>query len=170
MRVARAHARAFTLAEVVVCLLIVGVAITAGLQSLGSFAIGSRAWRERSIATVLANQLMAEINALPYADPSGASVIGRDAGETTGTRTTYDDIDDYDGWNESPPKDASGNVMTQYSGYRQQVSVVYDTSLATKTGLTIAGGTSKKITVTVSKDNKILAKLTTIRTQNKASS
>lgn len=41
------------------------------------------------------------------------------------TRAQYDDVDDYNGLNESPPRDALGNVLPGYANYRVQVSVVY---------------------------------------------
>ncbi|MEP0843428.1 MAG: hypothetical protein HRF43_12060 [Phycisphaerae bacterium] len=155
-----------SLVEVAVSMLIVGVGLTAGVQALGSFAAGSRAWQERSVAAHLAAQLMAEINALPFQEPGGAAgTIGRESGETA-LRTTFDDIDDWDGWNQSPPVNSWGSPMSEYTGYCQQVSVTFDTSLATRTGLTFPAGAAKKITVTVLKDGKTLARVTTIRTLN----
>lgn len=157
-----------TLAEVLVSLLIVGVAMAAGVQALGSFAGGARSWQERSAAVQLASRLMAEIDVLPFQDPAGAVTIGVDAGETLGNRTQYDDIDDYHNWNESPPKDSSGNAMTGYAGYRQKVEVVFDTSLSTKTGLTFTSGAAKRVTVAILKDDRELARLVTVRTLNQA--
>lgn len=170
MRQNQSIRRGLTLAETMVSLVVLAVAVTAGVQSLGSFAAGARTWQERSVALELAAQLMSEINALPFHDPSGNTSIGRDAGETTGDRTTYDDIDDYDGWDESPPKDASGNAMSQYASYRRQVSVVFDNSLATQTGLTFPAGSFKKITVTILKDNKVLAQLVSVRASQSGTS
>jgi len=155
--------RALTLIEVVVSLVILAVAVTAGLQALGSFATGSRIWQERSTAIELANTLMAEIDALPFADPAGGSTIGVDSGESATDRSTFDDIDDYDGWDASPPKDKTNATMTGYDGYRQQVSVAFDNTLATFTGAALTANTFKKITVTISKDSRVLAQLTTIR-------
>ena len=44
------------------------------------------------------------------------------------TRSTYDDVDDYDGLDESPPVDSLGNVRQNYTGFRVQVSVSYMTA------------------------------------------
>ncbi len=49
----------------------------------------------------LASQLVAEINVLPFADPSGSTHIGLEAGEITGNRTTFDDIDDFNNWSQA---------------------------------------------------------------------
>jgi hypothetical protein len=133
------------------------------VQALGSYAAGSLAWQERSVASELANALMSEIDSLPYCDPSGANVIARETGESADDRSTFDDVDDYDGWDVSPPRDRTNTAMTAYDGYRQQVTVAFDTSLATNTGVALTAGTFKKITVTILKDDKPLAQLITIR-------
>lgn len=163
---ARANIRAgLTLAEVAISLVVLAVALTAGVQALGSFAVGARVWQDRSVAMELAHRLICEVSALPYRDPNGGSVqIGRETGEVTGSRTTYDDVDDYDGWDASPPQDAAGTAMTQYAGYRQQVSVAYDTSLSTYTGQAFGNSTFKQITVIISGNGRALARLVTIRT------
>lgn len=41
------------------------------------------------------------------------------------TRSQYNDVDDYNGLDESPPRDALGNVLPGYTNYRVQVSVTY---------------------------------------------
>ena len=155
--------RGLTMVEVTISLIILGVAITAGVRTLGSFATSSKAWAERSVAMELANALMSEITTLPFADPDGGNVIGCDPGETAADRTTFDDIDDYHGWEASPPQDASGTALTAYSGFRQQVAVAYDDALGEPLAVDFEAGTFKKITVTISKDNKVLARLVPVR-------
>lgn len=74
-----------------------------------------------------------------------STTLGPDPGET---RATYDDVDDYNGLNESPPKDALGNTRTGYANYRVQVSVVYAGTGADGLGLA-SNQDAKLITVTV---------------------
>lgn len=155
--------RGLTLVEVTVSLIILGVAITAGVRTLGSFATGSRAWQERSIALELANALMTQIATLPFSDLDGGGLIGRDAGEQAHDRSRFDDIDDYHGWDASPPKDAANEDMTDFAGFRQQVTVAYDDSFGEHVGGGLAADTFKEITVTISKDDKVLARLVTVR-------
>jgi type II secretory pathway pseudopilin PulG len=157
--------RALTLVEVVISLIILAVAITAGVQALGSFAAGGRAWQERSTAIELANTLMAEIDSLPFADSGGSISIGLDSGEDPENRSTFDDIDDYNGWDASPPKDKTNAPMAACDGFRQQVTVSFENSLSAYTGVILTAGGFKKITVTISKDDKVLAQLTTIRSK-----
>ena len=85
----------------------------------------------------------------PACEPSGSgcSSIGVDSGES---RTLFDDVDDYDGIDDSPPKDAEGNDRLNYVGYRVQVSVAY-ADAGQQTAYSLDGAyDAKVITVTVS--------------------
>jgi len=59
---------------------------------------------------------------------SGASAcsatLGPDAGEVWGDRSTYDDADDYNGLNDSPPTNVVGESRAGYAGFAVQVAVV----------------------------------------------
>ncbi len=77
----------------------------------------------------------------PGATPC-STTLGPEPGET---RATYDDVDDYNGLDESPPRGAQGAVLPGYAGYRVQISVVY-----AGTGLGLASNQdAKRITVTI---------------------
>jgi hypothetical protein len=160
--------RGMTYVEVVVSLIILSTAMVASLQAFGIYAMGSRDWGERARALELANQLMAEINALPFEDPMGSVGIGLESGEIAGDRTTFNDIDDYHGWDESPPTNRNGIALQAYAGYRRTVSVTSDNSLAAATGLSLPADAFKKIVVRVFKDEKELARLVTVRSRHDA--
>ena len=83
----------------------------------------------------LAESYFEEISAKRYAEstPSGGipacstattpcGSIGSESGES---RTSYDDIDDYDGLTESPPRDALGNLRPGYDSFSVSISVRY---------------------------------------------
>ncbi len=53
--------------------------------------------------------------------PNCSAVLGPEEG----SRANYDDVDDFSGLDESPPRDAQGNVRNGYNNYRVQVSVSY---------------------------------------------
>lgn len=44
-------------------------------------------------------------------------------GTEEGARSNYDDIDDYNGLNDSPPQNSQGGAMTGYNGFTVAVSV-----------------------------------------------
>lgn len=106
--------RAFTLFEVLVAMSVAAVTGAAALLAVASALSDAHTGLERSVASGLARQLMDEIAAQYYADPElgdpQQTVLGPETGEVTGYRTAFDDIDDYHGWQASPPerKDASG--------------------------------------------------------------
>jgi MSHA pilin protein MshD len=114
--------RALTLVEVVASTLIVGVMTVAALDGLGSTTRSSELAGNRGIALGLADELMAEILANPYRDPNGTAVFGLEPGEAA-PRENFDDVDDYNSWNEKPPKDADGTVKPDRANYRRRVTV-----------------------------------------------
>jgi len=85
------------------------------------------------------------------AQPCSAT-LGPDASPTNAanpeSRTEFDDVDDYNGLDESPPVDALGNVRTGYAGYRVRVKVAYAGTGANGLGLANLQD-AKLITVTV---------------------
>lgn len=112
-----------TLMEVTVSTLIVGCLMVAALQSVGNT---SRTWTATNSLVdgqALAQDLMREILSQHYSDPSYStpSTWGIESGESN--RLHFDDIDDYDGWSETPPKNASGTVLTGYTGWSRAVVV-----------------------------------------------
>lgn len=137
----------FTLVEVSVCVVIVGVMLAAVMQTVGQSSVMQFRLAERSRAAQLARSMMAEILAQPYQDALVATTtLGPEPGEL---RATYDDIDDYNGLTESPPtaKDGTSLNLPSASTWRRSVSVAWVTpttlaSSATESGL-------KKITVSV---------------------
>jgi hypothetical protein len=146
---------------------IIATSVAASLRAFGSYAAGRRNFEERAVAIELANQLMADIIQLPFAE-AGATAIGIDASELSSSRATFDDIDDYHNWNVSPPRDRSNAQMTGFEDYRQEVQVVLDTTIPNPSGGTWTAGTFKRITVKVSRNAKLLATLVTVRSRNNA--
>lgn len=73
---------------------------------------------------------------------TGAGSLGPDAGEAG--RSAYDDVDDYNGLNDSPPRDPLGAVRAGYEGYGVTVTVAY-----AGIELGLDQGAAKRITVDV---------------------
>lgn len=83
----------------------------------------------------------------PAAHIASGGAIGVDAGENAADKRTFDDIDDFDGWTESPPQDPVMRPWTEFSGFTRTVSVRYvDSSFAA----TAARTELKQVTVCTS--------------------
>jgi len=112
-------------------------------------------------ATRLALGLLEEIRAKRWDHwaPYASSVLGPDAGETAGNKATFNDVDDYAGWQETPPQDPLGNALPGTTGYTLQVSVSYLTpALAASSSPT----SYKKVTVKALRATKELVRLSTV--------
>ena len=139
-----------TLVEVSISTLIVGLLMVASLQSVANI---GRTWtvtNQLVDGQGLAQELIREILAQSYSDPAdpNATTWGLDTGETT--RATFDDLDDYSGWTESPVKNAAGTALTGYTGWSRSVTVQ---KLATTGYAALANGAAdqglRAVTVTV---------------------
>jgi MSHA pilin protein MshD len=167
MSPSKRNPRGFALIEAVLSVLIVSLLLVAALNVLGGSRAG-QAWNSNRLrAHYLASDLMAEILDKPYADPGATPIFGPEPAEIIAGRTTYDDVDDYSGYTESPPKDRTGAVIPGLTGWRRDVAVAYVTPAnVTVTSLTDQG--VKRITVTVSRNGGTFAKLVALRTSASA--
>ncbi|QDT69051.1 hypothetical protein MalM25_19770 [Planctomycetes bacterium MalM25] len=117
-----------TLIEVAVSTALVGFVLVAALETLGGAMRMTRQTRDGVDANTLAETLMAEVIALPYSDPEGAaSALGLEADEVVSSsdRSTYDDVDDFHGWLQSPPEDRDGTPIPGYTGWSRKVEISY---------------------------------------------
>ncbi|MCR4411431.1 MAG: prepilin-type N-terminal cleavage/methylation domain-containing protein [Thermoguttaceae bacterium] len=147
---ARRHRRrgAFSLVELAVSAAIAGLLLVAALRTVASSIATQSQAAIASMADLLAEDLLAEILEKSYADPVSSAGLGVDAGESPSAKTSFDDVDDYAGWNEAPPQARDGTAMTGWEGWQRQVAVawVIPTDVS-QTTATESG--AKRITVTV---------------------
>lgn len=169
----RRASRGFTLVEVGVCVVIVGVMLAAAMQTLATSSVGQYKIAERARGTELAHALMNEVLQQAYSEPSGSGSppgptpptpppappagpptppgpagLGAEAGEV---RATFDDVDDYNGLVENGPKTKDGIArLGAGATWKRTVAVTWvnpltlaDMSPQVESGL-------KRITVTVS--------------------
>jgi type II secretory pathway pseudopilin PulG len=153
----------FSLVEAVICIMIVGLTLVAAMQTVGASAKSRTITQRRATGAMLAQDLMAEIVAQPYADPDGLNQLGLEAGEVFGDRSTYDDVDDYDGYTESPPRDQSNNVIPGFTGWRRTVKVDPVDPASPDTVRLLESG-AKRITVIVHYGDFEAARLRAVRT------
>jgi Tfp pilus assembly protein PilV len=142
------NATGLTLVEAMLSVVLAATLVVMALGTFGSVARGRRVAYYRYTASMLASQLMTEVLANLYQDAAPTRVFGPETGEVTGTRSAFEDVDDYNSWTESPPQLKDGTVMPNLTGWRRTVVVdyVYPDTLA-PTGGTDLG--LKRVTVTV---------------------
>lgn len=96
--------RGLSLVEALVAVTVTTVAGAALLTSIGAAVQSSTLGVRSAVARGLAEQMMDEISAKRFPSPLDPSPSGA-------TRSTFDDIDDYDGWSASPPEDETGRPL-----------------------------------------------------------
>jgi type II secretory pathway pseudopilin PulG len=116
----------FSLVEAVVAAGIVGLMLVASINLFGS-AVRTRAVdNDRRTALMLANELISEIQQQAYKDENlGALLFGPELGEPGTTRANFDDVDDYDRFQEKPPKLKDGTTLVGYETWMRTVKVTW---------------------------------------------
>lgn len=137
--------------ELVVATLLVGVLMSASLTAAGQSLLGQRKRSDRIIGQHLAHSLLQEVLDEEYEEPDGSlTLLGVDSLETVGLRSSYDDVDDYDGYSESPPKAADGSTLSGYTGWSRTVQVDWlDATTLNPTGSTNTGVKRVRVTVAI---------------------
>ena len=113
----------FTLVEAAVAMVIVAVMFVASLNTVGV----SRITQHKAVLVcrgrMFAESLLAEIQQQAYQEPGTTYVFGRETGELATSRVAYDDVDDYNGWSESPPVAKDGAALPNSTDWRRTVTV-----------------------------------------------
>jgi Tfp pilus assembly protein PilV len=86
-----------------------------------------------AVAVHLSSELLEEISARRWDEKSGApprivsakSPLGLDPGDRSGDKSSFNDMDDFSGWSESPPQDPSGRPLPELSAYSRSVTVSF---------------------------------------------
>lgn len=131
----------FTLVELVVFIVILAVGLTGTILAIHQTVANAPKAMMHVRAMEIAQAYLDEISTKRFDENTGqgglptcdsptpaapviacSNVLGPEAGEI---RNTFNDVDDYNGINDSPPVDASGNVNPDYTGYGVQISLSY---------------------------------------------
>jgi len=148
-------ARGFALVDVMMSVLIVGII---SVVLTGYYSVLFRVPVEIAVknkANNLAGAAMEELKCRAWEEPSGPRPLGVDSGETAANKTTFDDIDDFNGYSESPPRYQDGAVMPGLSGYSVSFAVTYVDAALNAT----ASATDRKM-ISVTVKNKNIPKIT----------
>ena len=153
------------LVEVICSTLIIGLMLVTSLETVGAVFRTQRLNADRLAGPNLAMELMTEILSLPYEDPDIDSTdIGTEVGEAAITRDDFDDVDDYDGWNNLGVEAKDGTPSADFSSWRRQVEAVW---AEPSTGAVDAADTKlKRITVRVTSPTGELTQLMAYRAKD----
>ncbi len=113
----------FTLIEVMIAVILIGLAIASLVGANSVFTQANGAGTELSTGEFLLEQIKELTAMLPFVDPNGYTPFGPESGETV---THFDDLGDFDNFDSSSlggPIDAGRNILTNFSSFRQQVTV-----------------------------------------------
>jgi prepilin-type N-terminal cleavage/methylation domain-containing protein len=112
----------FSLVEVLVAVLLVGLAIAALVVTNSSFTQANAAGTYLSTAEFLAEQIRELTILLPVVDPqTEIATFGPEAGEPN--VVDYDDLDDFDGASFTPPINSKRLPLNEFVAFTQQVTV-----------------------------------------------
>lgn len=154
--------RAFTMVETAIASLIVAVMLAAAVSLSGAAGLAQYKTAERATAGALADAMVAEIAGEAYSDPQGNPVFGLEAGEIMGVRSTYDDVDDYNGLDETAPADQAGTTIPGLVGWERLVSVCF-TAAASPDTVSVPDVGLKRIIVTIKHNGATVLTRRTLR-------
>lgn len=144
----RRRLQGFTLIELIIFIVVVGVGV-AGILSVYTNTIRNSADPlVRKQAVSIAESLMEEITAKEFANPTG--------GYSGTSRALWDDVDDYNGYSSATVVDLQGATVAGLTGYRIAPAV----SVATTT---LGATTVKRIIVNVTDTQNNVVTLTGYR-------
>jgi Tfp pilus assembly protein PilV len=144
------HTLGFTLPEALLASTVLAFVVAALTQAVLSGQMQAYDAMHESRAVSLAEAMLDEVLALPYADPDGPSVAGPDAGETT--RQLFDNADDYHGYTEAAEElaDHEGTLYPDtFQKFTRSITAQYTTVNIPTFGPAQAG---LLITVTITDD------------------
>jgi PKD repeat protein len=159
----RCRRRGFTIAEAALATLVVALVLAGALATVGASRTSRARIADRMRAQQLALDLMAEILQTAYQDPVQTPVFGLEPGESATSRAAWNDVDDYNGWTESPPQTKAGSTIADCAGWTRKVLVEWiDPATLAATSSTNTG--VKRITVTAQRNGVTLATVAAYRT------
>lgn len=110
----------FSLIEVLIAILLVGLAIVSLVAANSAFTKANGAGVDLSTAEFIIEQIRELTTPLSVVDPqSGTGTFGPEEATLAG----YDDLDDFDGANFSPPISADRTVLNAFPAFRQRITV-----------------------------------------------
>ena len=121
--------RGLTMLEVIISMTLVATIMLVSLTASANM-MRNRVAAARGVqAEILAGYFLDEISTLAFRDPSDESRFGREPSETGSDRSSYNDIDDFDGFQEVSPTFRDGQSIPGYDGWTVNAAI-YSLSLS----------------------------------------
>lgn len=158
----RSLRRGVALIEVILSTMLISVVLLGAMDLLGAVTRGRVSTAESIRGQLLAQQLMTEILSKAYKDTDLLAILGLDLGELLGNRGSYDDVDDYHGYSESPLASRTGATLANTTGWRRTVTVEYVTP-GNPANTTASDAGVKRVTVQVLYNGRTVSKLVALR-------
>jgi len=129
--------KGFTLVELIITIILTGLAMVMFSGIYASTQLKSISPVTQVKAAELAQSYLEEISLRRFdenspignrlrcdqvSQPTCSNTLGSEVSEL---RVNFDDVDDYNNLNESPPKDTLGNVRSGFNGFSTSISVSY---------------------------------------------
>ena len=132
----------FTLIEIITTIVVVSIAATALLSVFSNMVKGSVDPMLQQQATTIAEAYLEEIQLKNYSDPHPLGELSDQTGEV---RSSFDDINDYNGLPDTDVRDQNGDEIAALADFDVFVNVANSALNA----ITLASGNATVITITV---------------------
>ncbi|MGD8574544.1 MAG: prepilin-type N-terminal cleavage/methylation domain-containing protein [Gammaproteobacteria bacterium] len=149
----RVHQQGLSLVELVIAIVVIGIAAAALAAAYVTTVSRSSDPQIEAQATAIAQSYMDEILAHDFSDPDGSPA-------DDASRSTYDDVSDYNGLPDNRVRDQNGNLVTALDNAGYTVSV----AVAASNDLGIGSANTFRITVAVQHNGSAQVQLVGYRT------
>ena len=127
-----------TLIEVMISIVLVSTVLLVTVTASANLMRNHNLSRHRSAGHHLTGQILDEVSSMDFADRTDP-IFGIEADEMAATRTTLDDVDDYNGLVVAPPTFRNGTAIEGYTGWSFAVTVT--AADPSPSGITTVGAT-----------------------------
>lgn len=153
-----------TLVEVIVSMLLLTAVLGGALSAVTLSARGQNSTSDALTARMLAADLLEVICDFPYDDPADNTEFDVGGDEVDADKTTFDDLDDFHGWTETPPSRMNGTAIPGASAWTRTVTVEWVDPLSPSTTSGSESG-AKLVTITVERAGATYASMSRVRTR-----
>lgn len=158
--------RAFSLAEAVAAVGLLGSCVLVVLTAASSAVARRQDAQSRAAAAELVIEILDEARALPYEEPGvTTTVLGMEAGESFTKRSSFDDVDDLNGWTENGIVGRDASSVSGMASWKREVFVEW-VDAATGAVTQAAETGVKRVRAQVTRSGKLLASGAILRTKS----